>query len=212
MGCICVNNNKINLNISKKKFQKYSYIENKIWKKIFLYIPIKNIKNISLTNKKFNKIIKEIIKEEKQDETKEKTILTINNKTNYKIEKKKEENNYIESNKLTLNQTQTLTSKRINPIIITNHINKNENENTNNTYIDLFTYLKITINPIIPNEKNRKNSSVSSSISINNKTPSFSDESNHKSLVNVSKVNSLNHNNYNNNNTGNKLSKFYSKD
>ncbi len=44
MGCICVNNNKINVNISKKKFQKYSYIENKIWKKIFLYIPIKNIK------------------------------------------------------------------------------------------------------------------------------------------------------------------------
>ena len=89
MGCICVNNNKINVNISKKKFQKYSYIENKIWKKIFLYIPINNIKNISLTNKKFNKIIKEIIKEEKQNETKEKTILTINNKTNYKIEKKK---------------------------------------------------------------------------------------------------------------------------
>jgi hypothetical protein len=66
--------------------------------------------------------------------------------------------------------------------------------------------MKITINPkSIPNQQNR-NSSVSSSISLNyNKTPSFSDDSNHKSLANISLVS----NNFNkNNNSNNKLSKF----
>ena len=66
--------------------------------------------------------------------------------------------------------------------------------------------MKITINPKpITNEQNR-NSSVSSSISFNNnKTPSFSDDSNHKSLANVSLVS----NNVNKtSNSNNKLSKF----
>ena len=202
MGCICVGNKKIAIKLlTKKNTINYDLIDNNIWKKIFLFLPNKNLNLVSKVNKKFNNIIKEIIYEEIKNETEDKTILTLKENTNKLL--KNEESN-IELKNITINQNKEV--KKIAPVIITKTETKENNNKKDTTYIDVFTYMKITINPkSIPNQQNR-NSSVSSSISLNyNKTPSFSDDSNHKSLANISLVS----NNFNKNNTSNnKLSKF----
>ena len=136
-----------------------------------------------------------------KNETEDKTILTLKENTNKLL--KNEESN-IELKNITINQNKEV--KKIAPVIITKTETKENNNKKDTTYIDVFTYMKITINPkSIPNQQNR-NSSVSSSISLNNnKTPSFSEDSNYKSLANISLVS----NNFNKNNTSNnKLSKF----
>ena len=202
MGCICVGNKKIAIKLlSKKNSINYNLIDNKIWKNIFLFLPKTNLNQVLKVNKKFNNIIKEIIYEEIKNETEDKTILTLKENTN-KLLKKEDSNSGLK--KISINQNKEV--KKISPVIITKTETKKNNDKKDTTYIDVFTYMKITINPkSIPNQQNR-NSSVSSSISLNyNKTPSFSDDSNHKSLANISLVS----NNFNkNNNSNNKLSKF----
>ena len=202
MGCICVGNKKIAIKLlSKKNSINYNLIDNKIWKNIFLFLPKTNLNQVLKVNKNFNNIIKEIIYEEIKNETEDKTILTLKENAN-KLLKKEDSNTGLK--KISINQNKEV--KKISPVIITKTETKKNNNKKDTTYIDLFTYMKITINPkSIPNQQNR-NSSVSSSISLNyNKTPSFSDDSNHKSLANISLVS----NNFNkNNNSNNKLSKF----
>ena len=202
MGCICVGNKKIAIKLlSKKNSINYNLIDNKIWKNIFLFLPKTNLNQVLKVNKKFNNIIKEIIYEEIKNETEDKTILTLKENAN-KLLKKEDSNSGLK--KISINQNKEV--KKISPVIITKTETKKNNNKKDTTYIDVFTYMKITINPkSIPNQQNR-NSSVSSSISLNyNKTPSFSDDSNHKSLANISLVS----NNFNkNNNSNNKLSKF----
>lgn len=202
MGCICVGNKKIAIKLlSKKNSINYNLIDNKNWKNIFLFLPKTNLNQVLKVNKKFNNIIKEIIYEEIKNETEDKTILTLKENTN-KLLKKEDSNSGLK--KISINQNKEV--KKISPVIITKTETKKNNDKKDTTYIDVFTYMKITINPkSIPNQQNR-NSSVSSSISLNyNKTPSFSDDSNHKSLANISLVS----NNFNKNNTSNnKLSKF----
>ena len=202
MGCICVGNKKIAIKLlSKKNSINYNLIDNKIWKNIFLFLPKTNLNQVLKVNKKFNNIIKEIIYEEIKNETEDKTILTLKENAN-KLLKKEDSNSELK--KISINQNKEV--KKISPVIITKTETKKNNNKKDTTYIDVFTYMKITINPkSIPNQQNR-NSSVSSSISLNyNKTPSFSDDSNHKSLANISLVS----NNFNkNNNSNNKLSKF----
>ena len=202
MGCICVGNKKIAIKLlSKKNSINYNLIDNKIWKNIFLFLPKTNLNQVLKVNKKFNNIIKEIIYEEIKNETEDKTILTLKENAN-KLLKKEDSNSGLK--KISINQNKEV--KKISPVIITKTETKKNNDKKDTTYIDVFTYMKITINPkSIPNQQNR-NSSVSSSISLNyNKTPSFSDDSNHKSLANISLVS----NNFNkNNNSNNKLSKF----
>ena len=114
-----------------------------------------------------------------------------------KRKKKKEEKETI-----IINQNEEVydVKNNLNPILITKaEITKNNNDKP--TYIDLFTYMKITINSNqIKNEQNI-GSSINSSISYNNKTPSFSEEGSiHKSLINYSNVS--------NNLNLNRLSKF----
>ena len=202
MGCICVGNKKIAIKLlSKKNSINYNLIDNKIWKNIFLFLPKTNLNQVLKVNKNFNNIIKEIIYEEIKNETEDKTILTLKENAN-KLLKKEDSNSGLK--KISINQNKEV--KKISPVIITKTETKKNNNKKDTTYIDVFTYMKITINPkSIPNQQNR-NSSVSSSISLNyNKTPSFSDDSNHKSLANISLVS----NNFNkNNNSNNKLSKF----
>ena len=202
MGCICVGNKKIAIKLlTKNNTINYELIDNNIWKKIFIFLPKKNLNQVLRTNKKFYNIIKELLYEELKNETEDKTILTLKENTN-KLSKKEESN--IELNKISINQNKKI--KKISPVIITKTEPKDNQNKIDTTYIDVFTYMKITINPkSIPNQQNR-NSSVSSSISLNyNKTPSFSDDSNHKSLANVSLVS----NNVNQtSNSNNKLSKF----
>ena len=202
MGCICVGNKKIAIKLlSKKNSINYNLIDNKIWKNIFLFLPKTNLNQVLKVNKNFNNIIKEIIYEEIKNETEDKTILTLKENAN-KLLKKEDSNTGLK--KISINQNKEV--KKISPVIITKTETKKNNNKKDTTYIDVFTYMKITINPkSIPNQQNR-NSSVSSSISLNyNKTPSFSDDSNHKSLANISLVS----NNFNkNNNSNNKLSKF----
>jgi hypothetical protein len=202
MGCICVGNKKIAIKLlTKNNTINYELIDNNIWKKIFIFLPKKNLNQVLRTNKKFYNIIKELLYEELKNETEDKTILTLKENTN-KLSKKEESN--IELNKISINQNKKI--KKISPVIITKTEPKDNQNKIDTTYIDVFTYMKITINPKpITNEQNR-NSSVSSSISFNNnKTPSFSDDSNHKSLANVSLVS----NNVNKtSNSNNKLSKF----
>jgi hypothetical protein len=202
MGCICVGNKKIAIKLlSKKNSINYNLIDNKIWKNIFLFLPKTNLNQVLKVNKNFNNIIKEIIYEEIKNETEDKTILTLKENAN-KLLKKEDSNSELK--KISINQNKEV--KKISPVIITKTETKKNNNKKDTTYIDVFTYMKITINPkSIPNQQNR-NSSVSSSISLNyNKTPSFSDDSNHKSLANISLVS----NNFNkNNNSNNKLSKF----
>ena len=202
MGCICVGNKKIAIKLlSKKNSINYNLIDNKIWKNIFLFLPKTNLNQVLKVNKNFNNIIKEIIYEEIKNETEDKTILTLKENAN-KLLKKEDSNTGLK--KISINQNKEV--KKISPVIITKTETKKNNNKKDTTYIDVFTYMKITINPkSIPNQQNR-NSSVSSSISFNyNKTPSFSDDSNHKSLANISLVS----NNFNkNNNSNNKLSKF----
>ena len=202
MGCICVGNKKIAIKLlSKKNSINYNLIDNKIWKNIFLFLPKTNLNQILKVNKNFNNIIKEIIYEEIKNETEDKTILTLKENAN-KLLKKEDSNTGLK--KISINQNKEV--KKISPVIITKTETKENNNKKDTTYIDVFTYMKITINPkSIPNQQNR-NSSVSSSISLNNnKTPSFSEDSNYKSLANISLVS----NNFNkNNNSNNKLSKF----
>ena len=202
MGCICVGNKKIAIKLlTKNNTINYELIDNNIWKKIFIFLPKKNLNQVLRTNKKFYNIIKELLYEELKNETEDKTILTLKENTN-KLSKKEESN--IELNKISINQNKKI--KKISQVIIKKTEPKDNQNKIDTTYIDVFTYMKITINPKpITNEQNR-NSSVSSSISFNNnKTPSFSDDSNHKSLANVSLVS----NNVNKtSNSNNKLSKF----
>jgi hypothetical protein len=202
MGCICVGNKKIAIKLlTKNNTINYELIDNNIWKKIFIFLPKKNLNQVLRTNKKFYNIIKELLYEELKNETEDKTILTLKENTN-KLSKKEESN--IELNKISINQNKKI--KKISPVIITKTEPKDNQNKIDTTYIDVFTYMKITINPKPRTNEQNRNSSVSSSISFNNnKTPSFSDDSNHKSLANVSLVS----NNVNKtSNSNNKLSKF----
>ena len=167
-----------------------------------------------MINKSFYNIINEI-----NYESEEKTKLTLNDniktkneeKERIKIKNKEKESIKIkneekerkeEKEKIIINQKEEVydVKKNINPILITKaEVSKNNNDKP--TYIDLFTYMKITINSNqIKNEQNI-GSSINSSISYNNKTPSFSEEGSiHKSLINYSNVS--------NNLNLNRLSKF----
>ena len=215
MGCICVFKKKIiNCKLIKKpSFFKFS-IDNNIWKNIFLYLNKEDLIKVSMINKSFYNIINEI-----NYESEEKTKLTLNDniktkneeKERIKIKNKEKESIKIkneekerkeEKEKIIINQNEEVydIKKNINPILITKaEVSKNNNDKP--TYIDLFTYMKITINSNqIKNEQNI-GSSINSSISYNNKTPSFSEEGSiHKSLINYSNVS--------NNLNLNRLSKF----
>ena len=215
MGCICVFKKKIiNCKLIKKpSFFKFS-IDNTIWKNIFLYLNKEDLIKVSMINKSFYNIINEI-----NYESEEKTKLTLNDniktkneeKERIKIKNKEKESIKIkneekerkeEKEKIIINQKEEVydVKKNINPILITKaEVSKNNNDKP--TYIDLFTYMKITINSNqIKNEQNI-GSSINSSISYNNKTPSFSEEGSiHKSLINYSNVS--------NNLNLNRLSKF----
>ena len=225
MGCICVFKKKIiNCKLIKKpSFFKFS-IDNNIWKNIFLYLNKEDLIKVSMINKSFYNIINEI-----NYESEEKTKLTLNDniktkneekerikiknkeKESIKIKNKEKESIKIkneekerkeEKEKIIINQNEEVydIKKNINPILITKaEVSKNNNDKP--TYIDLFTYMKITINSNqIKNEQNI-GSSINSSISYNNKTPSFSEEGSiHKSLINYSNVS--------NNLNLNRLSKF----
>ena len=215
MGCICVFKKKIiNCKLIKKpSFFKFS-IDNTIWKNIFLYLNKEDLIKVSMINKSFYNIINEI-----NYESEEKTKLTLNDniktkneeKERIKIKNKEKESIKIkneekerkeEKEKIIINQNEEVydIKKNINPILITKaEVSKNNNDKP--TYIDLFTYMKITINSNqIKNEQNI-GSSINSSISYNNKTPSFSEEGSiHKSLINYSNVS--------NNLNLNRLSKF----
>ena len=215
MGCICVFKKKIiNCKLIKKpSFFKFS-IDNNIWKNIFLYLNKEDLIKVSMINKSFYNIINEI-----NYESEEKTKLTLNDnikikneeKESIKIKNKEKESIKIkneekerkeEKETIIINQNEEVydVKNNLNPILITKaEITKNNNDKP--TYIDLFTYMKITINSNqIKNEQNI-GSSINSSISYNNKTPSFSEEGSiHKSLINYSNVS--------NNLNLNRLSKF----
>ena len=215
MGCICVFKKKIiNYKLIKKpSFLKFS-IDNKIWKNIFLYLNKEDLIKVSMINKSFYNIVNEI-----NYESEEKTKLTLNDnikikneeKESIKIKNKEKESIKIkneekerkeEKETIIINQNEEVydVKNNLNPILITKaEITKNNNDKP--TYIDLFTSMKITINSNqIKNEQNI-GSSINSSISYNNKTPSFSEEGSiHKSLINYSNVS--------NNLNLNRLSKF----
>lgn len=215
MGCICVFKKKvINYKLIKKpSFLKFS-IDNNIWKNIFLYLNKEDLIKVSMINKSFYNIVNEI-----NYESEEKTKLTLNDnikikneeKESIKIKNKEKESIKIkneekerkeEKETIIINQNEEVydVKNNLNPILITKaEITKNNNDKP--TYIDLFTYMKITINSNqIKNEQNI-GSSINSSISYNNKTPSFSEEGSiHKSLINYSNVS--------NNLNLNRLSKF----
>ena len=215
MGCICVFKKKIiNCKLIKKpSFFKFS-IDNNIWKNIFLYLNKEDLIKVSMINKSFYNIVNEI-----NYESEEKTKLTLNDnikikneeKESIKIKNKEKESIKIkneekekkeEKETIIINQNEEVydVKNNLNPILITKaEITKNNNDKP--TYIDLFTYMKITINSNqIKNEQNI-GSSINSSISYNNKTPSFSEEGSiHKSLINYSNVS--------NNLNLNRLSKF----
>ena len=215
MGCICVFKKKIiNCKLIKKpSFFKFS-IDNNIWKNIFLYLNKEDLIKVSMINKSFYNIINEI-----NYESEEKTKLTLNDniktkneeKERIKIKNKEKESIKIkneekerkeEKEKIIINQKEEVydVKKNINPILITKaEVSKNNNDKP--TYIDLFTYMKITINSNQTKNEQNIGSSINSSISYNNKTPSFSEEGSiHKSLINYSNVS--------NNLNLNRLSKF----
>ena len=92
MGCICVGNKKIAIKLlTKNNTINYELIDNNIWKKIFIFLPKKNLNQVLRTNKKFYNIIKELLYEELKNETEDKTILTLKENTN-KLSKKEESN------------------------------------------------------------------------------------------------------------------------
>ena len=220
MGCVCVGNKMIiNPKLNQNKLQKYKLLD-KNWKKILNYLSKNDLKEVGTINKYFHNLIFELNYYERKTEVDDKNIEILKYPENIKQKQVKEKlflsNNNdkiirekltlspnlnfkkyniknINSNKKILNiNNSALNNKYLNTEII-------ENERKIGGYFDIFTNMKIYVQ-----SKNNQfqNSSISDSSLSYNGTPTFSDNSNKKSIINSNftnhyKIAQLNQNNNN---------------